>query len=402
MNEKYDVAVVGSGIIGLATALRLTDFSRLKVVIIEAENRIAGHQSTHNSGVIHSGIYYKPGSTKARTCIEGRRLLIEFCETHRIPFEQCGKLIIATNDREIPVLDAIEERGRGNGLRGLRRLSSPEIKEYEPNAHGVAALWVPETGIVNFGLVCKKIAEIAQFRGCHIETSCPVTGVARAHNEIRLMTGKGPVFCKLMVNCAGLYSDRVARRCGVNPKVAIFPFRGEYYRLRPERTGLVRNLIYPVPDPHLPFLGVHFTRKLDGTVEAGPNAVLALSRVGYRKTDISIRDSVEMILFPGFWRLARRYWRSGLGEMWRSWSKSAFTRALRRLVPAIDEADLTAGASGVRAQAVTRDGWLADDFIFQAGERSIHILNAPSPAATASLSIGRTIASLVVETLSGL
>jgi L-2-hydroxyglutarate oxidase len=400
MKENYDIAVIGGGIVGLATALALSENEDLSVVVLEAEDRLAAHQSSHNSGVIHSGIYYKPGSVKAQTCVDGRRLLYEFCEAHRVPYEPCGKLIIAADEREVPALNTLEERGRGNGLAGLRRLAAEDIREYEPHARGVAALWVQETGIVDFTLVCERMAEIARARGVDIMTSARVVGVALRISRVSLKTPRGEVSCKVVVNCGGLYCDRIAKMFGLRPNVAIIPFRGDYHRLRKDRPALVRNLIYPVPDPRFPFLGVHFTRKLDGTIEAGPNAVLAFSRTGYKKADISVRDLAEIIIFPGFWRLASAYWRTGLSEMSRSLSKVACVRALQRLVPEVTEDDLLPGGSGVRAQAVTRDGRLADDFVIQRGQRSVHLLNAPSPAATASLSIARRIAREARDALS--
>lgn len=392
MKSEYDIAIIGGGIVGLATAFALSEVSSLSVVIVEAEDRIAAHQSSHNSGVIHSGIYYKPGSLKARTCLEGRRLLIDLCKTHGVPYQQCGKLIVATKEGQIPVLNTLEERGYGNGLQGIRRLTADEITEFEPHARGKAGLWVPDTGIVDFYRVCEKIAELARNRGVSIITSARLEKVIKGPHWLLLKTVKGEIRCKLLVNCAGLYCDRIARMCGLHPGMAIIPFRGEYYELRKERESLVRNLIYPVPDPRFPFLGVHFTRRLNGTVEIGPNAVLAFSRTGYTRTDISIRDISEMLTFSGFWKLASRHWKTGAYEMWRSFSKSAFLSAARQLVPDLSEQDLVPGGSGVRAQAVTLDGKLADDFIIKYGDRSLHILNAPSPAATASLSIGRMIA----------
>jgi L-2-hydroxyglutarate oxidase len=370
------------------------------LVVLEREHELAAHQTGNNSGVIHSGLYYKPGSLKARLCVEGRDALYAFCRKHGVRHEQCGKLVVATRAAELPALDELERRGRANELRGVRRLSPEELRELEPHASGIAALHVPETGIVNYAEVTDAFASVVREAGGQVWTGAGVESVRRGGGTGHVLeTTRGSVSCKSIINCAGLHSDRVARLCGVMPDVRIVPFRGEYYELVPERTGLVRNLIYPVPDPRFPFLGVHFTRMIGGGVEAGPNAVLALARHGYRRTSISLRDVCSTGSYVGFWRMARRYWRTGFGEMHRSLSKRAFLSALRRLIPELELSDLRQGGAGVRAQALDRSGALVDDFkvIREAG--MVHVINAPSPAATASISIGRYVANLAANTL---
>jgi L-2-hydroxyglutarate oxidase len=399
MRAEYDIAIVGGGIVGLATAMALSERPDLSLVVLEAEHRLAAHQTGHNSGVVHSGLYYRPRSLKAITCVEGSRLLYDFCERTGIPYQRCGKLVIATRPEELPALETLERNGRENGLLGLRRLTAEEIAEYEPHATGIAALWVAETGIVDFVRVALEIARIARDNDAQIFVDARVLQVTLRSSRVIVQTTAGDTACKMLVNCGGLFADRIARLCGLQAEVSIIPFRGEYYRLTRERSYLVKNLIYPVPDPRFPFLGVHFTRKLDGTVEAGPNAVLAFSRTGYSRRDFSLKDLGEMLSYSGFWRLAAKYWRTGLYEMWRSFNKQAFTRSLQRLVPEVTADDLVPGGSGVRAQAVSRDGRLLDDFVIQRGESSIHILNAPSPAATASIAIGRRIAAIVRDSL---
>jgi L-2-hydroxyglutarate oxidase len=388
---KTGIAIVGGGIVGLAAALHLVREGR-RLVVLEAEGEVARHQTGHNSGVIHSGLYYKPGSHKARTCAEGRELMIRFCEGHGIPFDRCGKVVVALGPDDLPALEELHRRGRANGLTGLRRLSPEELREIEPHARGVAALHVPETGIVDFRQVALKLAELIRKAGGEILTGARLTRVERRPDALVLTTAAGEVACENLINCAGLYSDRVARMCGLDPGLQIVPFRGDYYALVPEKRPLVRGLIYPVPDPRFPFLGVHFTRTIHGEVEAGPNAVLALGREGYRRRDVSPRDLWQLARYGGFWRMAAKYWRTGLGELYRSLSKRAFHRALRRLLPDLELHDLVPFGSGVRAQAVEPSGALVDDFRFVEAERMVHVLNAPSPAATASLSIGRAIA----------
>jgi L-2-hydroxyglutarate oxidase len=396
-STRYDIAIIGGGIVGLATAMALAERTRASLIVLEAESRLAAHQTGHNSGVIHSGLYYKPGSLKARDCAEGREALYRFCAEHGVPHERCGKVIVATHPAELPRLEELERRGSANGLAGLRRLRPEEIAEREPHARGVAGLFVPETGIVDFTAVCEAYARRVRELGGEIAVGARVAGCRKADGELVLATGLGEVRCRALVNCAGLHSDRVARRCGAAPEARIVPFRGEYYALTPPREHLVRHLIYPVPDPRFPFLGVHFTRLMRGGVEAGPNAVLAWAREGYGRASCSPRDAAEMLAFGGFWRLGLRYWRMGLGEAWRSLSTAAFVAALQRLVPEIRPADVRRSGAGVRAQALGPDGKLLDDFCIADGERAIHVLNAPSPAATASIAIGRTIAARAAE-----
>lgn len=395
----HDVAVVGGGIVGLATAMALVERHRLRPLVLEAEPTLAAHQTGHNSGVIHSGLYYRPGSLKARLCVEGREALYTFCAAHGVPAERCGKIVVAVDPRELPALDELERRGRANGLDGMRRLGPEALREHEPEVAGLAGLFVPQTGIVDFGRVAHAYAEVVRAAGGEIRTAARLVGGVRDADGVVCLTTAGDFRARALVNCAGLHCDRVARLCGATPEVAIVPFRGEYYTLRPERRGLVRNLIYPVPDPAFPFLGVHFTRRIDGRTECGPNAVLAFAREGYRWSAVSPRDLAAMAAFPGTWRLVRRVWRTGLGEMHRSLSRRAFVRALQRLVPALREEDLEAGGAGVRAQAVRRDGALLDDFHVVDGPRMVHVLNAPSPAATASIAIGRHVAGLVAARL---
>jgi len=392
MPAPYDVAVAGGGIVGLATVLALVESGHGSVVLLEAEDRLGAHQTSHNSGVIHSGLYYHPDSLKARTCREGREAMYRFCADEGIPYRQDGKLVVATQPTELAPLEELEARGRANGLTGIRRLGSEELRELEPEVTGLAGLWVPETGVVDFGKVAAAFARRVVALGAEIRTGARVVAAREDASALVVETTAGDVHASLLVTCAGLQADRVARACGVDPGLMIIPFRGEYYELLPERRGLVRHPIYPVPDPRLPFLGVHFTRTIDDRVHAGPNAVLALKREGYRRTDVSARDIAAMVSFVGFWRMAGRYWRTGLAELERSLSKGAFVRALQRLVPNLRAEDVVPAGSGVRAQAVDRSGALVGDFRIVEGRRSLHVLNAPSPAATASISIGRHIA----------
>jgi L-2-hydroxyglutarate oxidase len=394
---RVDVAVVGGGIVGVATAMAVLARARVSLAVVEKEPRLAAHQTGNNSGVIHSGLYYRPGSLKARNCTAGREALLRFCSEHGIPAERCGKVVVATRAEQVPVLEELRRRGEANGLVGLRRLGSGEIREIEPHAAGVAGLFVPQTGIVDYVRVTEAYAEEVRRGGGEVMLGAPVRKVARDGDGMVLETGKGEVRCRFLVNCAGLHSDRVARLAGVEPGVLIVPFRGEYFRLAPARTELVRNLIYPVPDPEFPFLGVHFTRMVGGGVEAGPNAVLALKREGYTRWSFSLRDAAATFAYPGFWRMARSYWRMGFGEYWRSFDKRAFVRALQALIPEIQPADLMPGGAGVRAQALDRSGRLLDDFRIVEGERQVHVLNAPSPAATASISIGATVAATALR-----
>ncbi len=392
---SFDVAIVGGGIVGLATARALAEDKGSSVVVLEAEDGVARHQTGNNSGVVHSGLYYKPGSLKARNCVAGRDALYRFCDDNGIAYERCGKLVVATEEREIPALDELERRGRANGLTGIRRLGPEEIRQREPNVVGLAGLEVPETGIVDFTAVAQEMASRLRERGGEVRTGARVLGVRATSGGLAVETAAGTVEASYLVNCAGLQCDRVARLCGVEPEIRIVPFRGEYYEIVPERRDLVGGLIYPVPDPRFPFLDVHFTRTIDGRLEAGPNAVLAFRREGYRWRDVSVRDLASTLSYGGFWRLAGRYWRTGAMEMWRSLSKRRFVAALAKLVPEIRESDVRRAGSGVRAQAVEASGKLSDDFRVMQGDRSFHVLNAPSPAATASLSIGRMIASRI-------
>jgi L-2-hydroxyglutarate oxidase len=401
-STRYDIAVIGGGIVGMATAMALVQRTRAAVVVLEAEDHLAAHQTGHNSGVIHSGLYYKPGSLKAKNCVEGREALYLFCAARGIPHERCGKVVVATSKSELPRLDELERRGRANGLQGLRRLGPGEIREREPQARGIAGLHVPDTGIVDYTAVTEAYAARVREGGGEIVlgarvTACRRDGTPGGAADLVLESTRGAVHCASLVNCAGLHSDRVARLCGVEPGVAIVPFRGEYYALVPRKEHLVRNLLYPVPDPRFPFLGVHFTRMIRGGVEAGPNAVLALKREGYSRSSFSPRDVAELFRYDGFWRMALEHWRMGFAESWRSVSTGAFVAALRRLVPAIRRADVVRAGAGVRAQALAPDGKLADDFLIVEAERMIHVLNAPSPAATASITIGRTIAERAAE-----
>ncbi|MGD1022146.1 MAG: L-2-hydroxyglutarate oxidase [Candidatus Sulfotelmatobacter sp.] len=393
-DERYNVILVGGGIVGLAVALEITrQFPRFRLLLLEKEERVGRHQSGHNSGVIHSGVYYKPGSLKAKLCVAGAAAMVEFCREHGIAHQICGKVIVATHEEEFPRLEELRRRGEANGLTGLRSIGPEELRQIEPHASGLRALVVPSTGITDYAAVCDKYAELIAARGGSILTSTEVIGIRRHGAEITVETRRGAFSGKSLINCAGLFSDRISRMAGDNPPGMIVPFRGEYYDLIPARSSLVRSLIYPVPDPRFPFLGVHFTRRISGSVDAGPNAVLAFRREGYRRTDFNVRDLGSCLAFPGFWRMAAKNWRSGVGEFHRSFSKAAFARALQRLVPEVRDEDLVPGGSGVRAQALTREGILVDDFQFVPSDRMLHVLNVPSPAATASLVIGRTIVS---------
>ncbi|HSJ27980.1 MAG TPA: L-2-hydroxyglutarate oxidase [Acidimicrobiia bacterium] len=390
---KYDVCVVGGGLVGLATARALLEaFPGLALTVVDKEPEVAAHQSSHNSGVVHSGLYYKPGSLKARLCVEGRDAVYELCDRVGIPAARSGKLVIASRESEIPALDELERRGRANGLVGLRRLGPEGIREFEPEAVGVAALHVPEAGIADYPAVARHLAGEIEGAGAAIRTDAAVTRIDHAVGGATVTAGDEELQARVLINCAGLHSDRVAALAGVSAKVRIIPFRGEYYRLSDTAASLVETLIYPVPDPRFPFLGVHFTRKIDGSVEVGPNAVLALGREHYRGTKPDWPEVRGILAHPGFRRLARRHWRSGTSEMMNSRSRRLYARLARRLVPAVHMDDLLPGGSGVRAQAVAADGSLVDDFVFEEVGTTIHVLNAPSPGATASLAIGRHVA----------
>jgi (S)-2-hydroxyglutarate dehydrogenase len=396
--SRYNVVVIGGGVVGLGVALEITRrFPQLRLLVVEKEDGVARHQSGHNSGVIHSGIYYKPGSLKARLCVTGAAAMVEFCREHGVAYEVCGKVIVATREDELPRLEELQRRGTANGLTGVRPIGPEELREIEPHASGLRALVVPSTGITGYGKVCEKYAELISAAGGEVLTSTAVIGLQRRADETVVETTRGAFSTTHLINCAGLFADRISSMAGDRPDVMIVPFRGEYYDLVPERAALVRSLIYPVPDPQFPFLGVHFTRRITGTIDAGPNAVLALRREGYRHTDINLRDLASSITFPGFWRMAAKHWRSGMDEFHRSLSKKTFVKALQRLLPELREEDLVPGGSGVRAQALKRDGSMVDDFQFVTSGKMLHVLNVPSPAATASIMIGKEIVETAVR-----
>jgi (S)-2-hydroxyglutarate dehydrogenase len=389
------VVIIGGGIVGLATAYQAKlKFPDLKITILEKEATLAAHQTGHNSGVIHSGIYYKPGSLKATNCLRGYRMLLDFCRNHQIPYELCGKIIVATKQNELEALDALYQKGIENGLEGLKYLDSKEIKYYEPAATGIKGLFVPQTGIVAYRQLTKVLGEVfLNMKHTAIKTQAEVVDFKRIKDAIEVVLKNGEsIHAHTIVNCAGLYCDKVAKMAGEPLNIKIIPFRGEYYTIKPEKAHLVKSLIYPVPDSNFPFLGVHFTRRITGEIEAGPNAVFAFRREGYSKTSFHLGEFLESICWRGFQKVAFKYWKTGIGEYYRSYSKQAFTKALQKLLPDIQSDDLIPAASGVRAQAVDSQGNLLDDFYIQQGNGFIHVLNAPSPAATSSLSIGLTIA----------
>lgn len=395
--DHFDVLIAGGGIVGLASALQLQRSApHLRVAVLEKEDRVAAHQSSRNSGVIHSGIYYKPGGLRATNCKRGYDLLLAFCREHGIPFDVCGKIIVATEESERGQLDGIYRRGVENGLAGIRKISAGEAREIEPHVRAREAVFVPQAGIVDYGTVARKYAGLIEGGGGRILTGQKVRGIRNDADEIIVQTDNQEFGTNVFVNCAGLYSDRIARLTGEQPGVQILPFRGEYYDIKPERAHLVRNLIYPVPNPRFPFLGVHFTRMIEGGIEAGPNAVLAFRREGYSRWDLNIRELAETIGFPGFRKIARKYWRDGWAEMQRSFSKRHFVRALQKLVPEIQADDLIPGRSGVRAMACDSAGNLLDDFLILTRPRVVNVCNAPSPAATASLAVGDTVAQRVL------
>jgi L-2-hydroxyglutarate oxidase len=400
MSKKYDIAIIGGGIVGLATAHRLLTLKpEMQLVVLEKENHVAAHQRGHNSGVIHSGLYYKPGSLKAVNCINGYKMLLEFCDENKILYDLCGTIVLATSGNELSQLDMLYQRGIENGLSGIVKLTESEIKQHEPNCNGIKGLYVPQTGIINYSKVCEVLEEKIKNAGGEIIFNYKVCGIDLKENDSVVKSEAGNVTARLIINCAGLYSDKVAEFNEPDLDTRIIPFRGEYYMIKPEKQHLVKNLIYPVPDPNFPFLGVHFTRMIDGGVEAGPNAVFAFKREGYKKTDIDLRDLWNSFSWPGFRKVAMKYWKTGIGEYYRSYSKSAFTKALQKLVPSIQKEDLIPAGSGVRAQACDRTGGLLDDFKIVEKPGIINILNAPSPAATSSLSIGQTLAELAIERL---
>lgn len=397
---NYDVIIVGGGIVGLGTAWRLQQTrSGLRLLLLEKESGLGRHQTGNNSGVLHSGLYYKPGSAKARLAVSGLQQMIAFCRDHGVPYEQCGKIVVATSPEELPRLDHLWERGVANGLQGLRRLTPPEIKEIEPHAAGLAAIHVPQEGIVDYPAVTTQLGKLIQAAGGEVRLNARVEQLTPQPAGWSVATTAGRFETKFVVTCAGLQSDRLVKAAGGRPTAKIIPFRGEYFKIRPERQHLVRHLIYPVPDPKFPFLGVHFTRLIHGGIEAGPNAVLAFAREGYRWTQVNVGDLAEAVFFPGLWRFLAKYPSMCGYEVRRSLSRAEFTRSLQKLVPDIRSSDLAPGGAGVRAQAMTADGKLVEDFHFEEGPGLLHVLNAPSPAATAALAIGETIAAKVAPRL---
>jgi L-2-hydroxyglutarate oxidase LhgO len=399
--QHFDVIVVGGGIVGLASAYQLLERQpNRRLLVVEKEATIGVHQTGHNSGVLHSGIYYRPGTLRAQNCRTGKQAMERFCAEHGIDYEICGKVIVAVDARELPLLDTIYERGQANGVR-CQLIDREHLIELEPHAAGIRAIHVPEAGIVDFGQVAARLADLIRQAGGQVTCQARVLAIKAQARPVVIETTAGEFSADYLVTCAGLHADRITRLSGQTPPAQIVPFRGEYYELKPQAQHLCRNLIYPVPDPNFPFLGVHFTRTIDGKLECGPNAVLAFAREGYRWRRFSARDLWESLSYPGFLRLAGKHWRAGMGEMWRSLSKSAFVRALQRLVPDVQSDDLVPAPAGVRAQAVLREGKLADDFLMCESERVIHICNAPSPAATASLNIGRLVAQKLEEMESG-
>ena len=401
VDREADLLIIGAGIVGLATALEATRrFPALQIVVVEKEQQVAAHQTGHNSGVIHSGLYYKTGSLKARNCVAGAASMKRFCQENGVPFDECGKLVVATTAEEIPRLEALHERGKANGVPGLRMMQPEEFREIEPHCAGLRALQVTSTGIVDYAAVAEKYAELIRNAGSEIVLGAKVTGLRGDGTGNIVQTTAGTFRSRYVINCAGLYSDTVTRMAGVETNLEVVPFRGEYYDIRPERRHLVRNLIYPVPDPRFPFLGVHFTRRINGSVDAGPNAVLAFRREGYRGASPDLNEAIEMLRFPGFRKMAAKYWRKGLAEQYRAWVKSAFTKELQKMVPELTESDLVQGGCGVRAQAIDAQGNLVDDFYFVHSGSMIHVCNVPSPAATASLEIGKEIVAMMAERFS--
>ncbi|MBP7510606.1 MAG: L-2-hydroxyglutarate oxidase [Bacteroidia bacterium] len=395
---KYQYTIIGGGIVGLATAYQmLKKQPGLRLAIIEKEMAVAAHQTGHNSGVIHSGLYYKPGSLKAKNCILGYEMLIAFCDEHQIPYDLCGKLVVASNAAEVPELEKLYQRGLENGLTKIKRISQEEANEIEPHLTVYQGMSVPYTGIIDYTVVCEKLAELVQQMGGEIFTGHKVEKIDLTLEQANIYTAQRSFETERYINCAGLYSDKVAGLTQKSIDTRIIPFRGEYYMLKPEKRHLVKHLIYPVPDPNFPFLGVHFTRMIDGGVEAGPNAVFAFKREGYRMSDIDLQEMFESLAWPGFRKVMGKYWKTGLGEFHRSFSKAAFTKALQKLIPEVKEDDLIPAEAGVRAQACDKFGGLLDDFKIIEEKHAIHILNAPSPAATSSLSIGLSIANMALK-----
>lgn len=399
IDPPRDLAVIGAGIVGLATAAAvLRQLPGLRVTVLEKEPAVGAHQSGRNSGVIHSGVFYRPGSQKARLCVEGARAMTRFCEERGIPLRRCGKIVVATQEPELPRLEEIHRRGLANGVAGLSLLSEQDIRSVEPACRGLRALHVPAVAVTDFGAVTAALAAIVTGKAGEIRTGGRVLGIRPGERGLILATAAGEMSARFAVNCAGLHSDRIARMAGADPGIAIVPFRGEYFEIGIARSRAVNGLIYPVPDPDLPFLGPHLTKRLDGGVLAGPGAVLALKREGYRITDVDLRDVRDLVRYRGFWRMARRNWRAGASELWRSFSRRAMAGELSRLLPGLREGDLRPAGSGVRAQAVDAEGRLLDDFHIVEAGRMVHVLNVPSPAATASLAIGELIAGRLAKT----
>jgi len=398
--ETSDVVIIGGGIVGLATAYQLHNkYPAKSIILLEKENQLAEHQTGHNSGVLHSGIYYKPGSLKAINCRNGKVAMEKFCQENGIDYDICGKVIVALNQAQLPAMERIFERGQANGV-NCQVIGAERLRELEPHAAGIQAIHVPEAGIVNYRQVCQKLAALVQMGNNRIVTGAKVTGIEHRPDQSIVKTPIGEFATSLIINCAGLHCDRVTKMGGQEPDAKIVPFRGEYFELKEEAKHFCRNLIYPVPDPNFPFLGVHFTRMINGAVECGPNAVLALAREGYSKTKVNFGDLFESLTYPGFIRMATKHWSMGLGEMWRSFNKKAFVRALQKLIPEIQAKHLEPAPAGIRAQAVSRDGTLVDDFLIKQDDRMVNVLNAPSPAATASLNIGQTIIDGLAERFS--
>jgi len=395
----YNVIIIGGGIVGLASALKLKQKNpKLKVAVVEKEKGLAQHQTGHNSGVIHSGLYYKPGSLKAKNCIDGYNQLIRFCEEEEVPFELCGKVVVATNESQVETLNMLYDRGVQNGLTGLKKLFGDEVKAYEPHVNGVQSIFVPQTGIIDYKAVAAKYAEKFRHFGGEIFSQNKAIEIKKNGNGLlTVVTQNTTLVTRMIVNCSGLHSDEVAKLTGVKVNYRIIPFRGEYFQLKKEKEYLVKHLIYPVPNPDFPFLGVHFTRMINGGIEAGPNAVLAFKREGYKKSDINLTELLGSVTYSGFRKIAAKYWRTGFGEMYRSFSKSAFTKALQELLPELQKDDLIPGGAGVRAQACSKEGGLIDDFLIISGDNFINVGNAPSPAATSSLSIGEYVANLALK-----
>lgn len=388
----YDVGVIGGGIVGLVTAYEyLQTYPKNKLILLEKESELAAHQTGNNSGVIHSGIYYKPGSSKAINCRSGIKLLLDFCDTHEIEYELCGKLIVATSESEIPALNNLYDRGRANRINDLQVLSKDQINKIEPHVNGVQGIHSPSTGIINYKSVCDKIAKLIRELGGNIHLGIKVVDINKSENRNIINTNKEEIETKVIINCSGLYSDRIARLTEEKVDLKIIPFRGEYYKIKDSRKHLVNNLIYPVPDPKFPFLGVHFTRRIDGSIEAGPNAVLAFAREGYKKSNINLKDLSEILTYPAFWKMGKHYWKFGSVEMIRSLFKKRFVKALQKLIPDISIDDVKKGGSGVRAQALSVNGKLLDDFKIISNDKIIHVLNAPSPAATSAFAIAKHI-----------